>query len=266
MKQKQDNNTEQGNRANTLLYAVAPQPKLSTDAIALEGAVVSRGNGIGATSETYLMDCIVGMKHYPDKYFDLAVVDPPYGIGMGATLNVNSKVKFTDKDWDNEIPNDDYFHELFRISKNQIVWGGNYMPLLWKYGGKEFIFWNKLNHHDNRSDGELAWTSFNGLAKYFEYMWDGNRYGTKGNIQGVGKPTIRIHPTEKPVALYKWLFKTYAKEGYKIIDTHLGSGSSRIAAHELGFSFTGFEVDEEYYYAQEMRFKEYQSQLNLFNK
>ena len=183
---------------------------------------------------------------------------------MGATLNVNSKTKFKDKAWDNEIPPAEYFDQLMRISKNQIVWGGNYFPALWVDGCKEFIFWNKLNHHDNRSDGELAWTSFNGLCKYFCYMWDGNRYGTIGNIKGVGAPTIRIHPTEKPVALYKWLLKNYAQPGNRVLDTHLGSGASRIAADELRFDFWGYEIDQDYFNDSVKRFNQYKAQLNLF--
>lgn len=211
------------------------------------------------------IDCMDYMASLPDNHFDLAVVDPPYGIGMGATLNVNSNVKFIDKDWDKEIPPDKYFIELQRISKNQIVWGGNYFPYLWKTGCKCFIFWNKLNHHKNRSDGEMAWTSFNSLAKYFEYMWDGNRYGTKGNIHGVGKPTIRIHPTEKPIALYDWIYLNYLPQGGKVIDTHLGSGSNRIAADKAGnIDFVGCELDKDYFEAQEKRWKEYKAQLNLF--
>jgi len=216
------------------------------------------------TNIVYNSDCIEGMKQYPDKYFDLAIVDPPYGLGMGGNLNVNAKVNYKNKNWDTEIPSDEYFDELQRVSKNQIVWGGNYFPHLWQNGCKGFICWNKLNHHDNRADVEMAWTSFNKLAKYVEYMWDGNRYGTKGNIQGVGKPTIRIHPTEKPIFLYDWLLSNYAKEGDSILDTHLGSGSSRIASYKGGFDFVGFEIDKEYYEAQEKRYKEFTSQLRLF--
>ena len=208
-------------------------------------------------------DCMEVMAKYPDKYFNLAVVDPPYGIGMGGTLNVNSKVNFIDKDWDNEIPTDCYFEELFRVSKNQIVWGGNYFPYLWRVRCKEFIFWNKLNHHDNRSDGEMAWTSFNGLAKYVEYMWDGNRYGTKGNINGVGKPTIRIHPTQKPIYLYDWIFDRYCKEGDLVLDTHLGSGSSAISAHKHKLDFVGIEIDKDYYDAAVKRFNLVTSQLSI---
>ena len=204
------------------------------------------------------------MARYEDKFFDLAIVDPPYGIGMGGNLNVNAKVNYENKKWDTEIPSAKYFNELKRISKNQIVWGGNYFGYLWQDGCKGFICWNKLNHHDNRADVEMAWTSFNNLAKYIEYMWDGNRYGTKGNIKGVGKPTIRIHPTQKPIKLYEWLLMNYAKEGDKILDTHLGSGSIAIACHNLGYDLTACEIDKEYYEASLKRLKQHQSQLTIF--
>lgn len=213
-------------------------------------------------SVVYNVDCLEYMRTLPDKAFELAIVDPPYGIGMGGSLNVNSKVKFTDKKWDTDVPTDEYFQQLDRISVNRIVWGANYFYQLWPV--KEYVFWNKLNHHDNRSDGEIASTSFNGLPKYFEYMWDGNRYGIKGNIKGVGEPTVRIHPTEKPVALYKWLLKNYAKPGDRIFDSHMGSQSSRIAAYDMGFDFTGCELDKDYFDAGNKRFEQYKAQLKLF--
>ncbi len=204
------------------------------------------------------------MARYPDNHFDLAIVDPPYGLGMGGNLNVNAKVNYKNKNWDTETPSDEYFDELKRISKNQIVWGGNYFAHLWQEGCKGFICWNKLNHHDNRADVEMAWTSFNKLAKYVEYMWDGNRYGTKGNIKGVGKPTIRIHPTEKPVYLYEWLLMNFAKEGDKILDTHLGSGSIAIACHNLGFDLTACELDKDYYDKAMKRIQEHKNQIRMF--
>jgi len=204
------------------------------------------------------------MGRYEDNHFDLAIVDPPYGIGMGGNLNVNAKVNYDNKNWDTAIPSNEYFDEVKRVSKNQIIWGGNYFPQLWVEGCKGFICWNKLNHHDNRADVEFAWTSFDKLAKYIEYMWDGNRYGTKGNIKGVGKPTIRIHPTEKPIYLYKWLLNNYAKEGDKILDTHLGSGSIAIACHDLGFDLTACELDTDYYNAAMKRIEDHKKQLQLF--
>ena len=208
-------------------------------------------------------DCMDIMKDLKGNEFDLAIVDPPYGLGMGGSLNVNSKVNYENKEWDKEIPSNKYFAELFRISKNQIVWGGNYFGYLWKNGCKGFICWNKLNHHNNRADVEMAWTSFDKLAKYMEYMWDGNRYGTKGNIQGVGKPTIRIHPTQKPIKLYEWLLINYANDGDKILDTHLGSGSSAIACYNYKFDFLGIEIDKEYYDDAKKRFKEHTNQIAL---
>jgi len=214
-------------------------------------------------NKLYLMDCMIGMKEFPDKYFDLAIVDPRYGIGMGASVNINSKTNFINKKWDLEIPNRKYFIELKRISINQIIWGGNYFPELWKNPCKDFIFWNKLNHHDNRSDGEFAWTSFNGLAKNFEYMWDGNRYGTHGNIKGVGKKTIRIHPTQKPVALYKWILNKYAKSDMKIIDTHAGSCSSVLAFLDFGCDWIAFEKDKDYYRDAMKRIENHKLQLKL---
>lgn len=200
-----------------------------------------------ATQNLMLGDCLKWMKSLPDKYYDLAIVDPPYGIGMGSILNVNSNVVFENKNWDYKIPDNEYFIELIRVSNNQIIWGGNYFPLLWENGCKKYIFWNKLNHHDNRSDGELAWTSLNGLPVYFEYMWDGNRYGFKDNLKGIGKKTIRIHPTEKPVELYKFLLTNYAKSGQKIFDSHGGSFSHAIAAYDLGFDLDIIEIDPDYY-------------------
>ena len=202
------------------------------------------------------------MARYEDNYFDLAIVDPPYGINIAKNGSLGTD-KFKKKDWDKETPKQQYFNELKRVSKNQIVWGYNYMtdklpPC------KGFIYWNKLNHHDNRSDGELAYTSFDKLAKHFEYMWDGNRYGFKGAINGVGKKSIRIHPTQKPIALYEWILMNYAKDGDKILDTHLGSGSIAIACHNLKYDLTACELDTEYYNAAMKRLKQHQQQLTMF--
>lgn len=202
------------------------------------------------------------MARYEDNYFDLAIVDPPYGIDIAKNGSLGTD-KFKAKDWDKETPKQEYFTELQRVSKNQIVWGYNYMtdklpPC------KGFIYWNKLNHHDNRSDGELAYTSFDKLAKHFEYMWDGNRYGFKGAINGVGKKSIRIHPTQKPIALYEWLLIKYAKEGDKILDTHLGGGSIAIACHNLGYDLTACELDKDYYEAAMKRIDRHKRQIRMF--
>jgi len=211
----------------------------------------------------YNMDCMEGMKDFPDKFFDLAIVDPPYGINIAKSGSLGCD-NFLPKNWDSKRPNIDYWNELKRISQNQIAWGGNYFPELWDQPCKDFIFWNKLNHHDNRSDGEFAWTSFDGLCKVFEYMWDGNRYGKRNEkINGVGKPTIRIHPTEKPVDLYKWLLKNYAKPDFKIIDTHAGSCSSVIAFTDFGCQWIAFEIDKDYYESALKRIENYKAQMKI---
>jgi len=195
------------------------------------------------------------MARYEDNHFDLAIVDPPYGIGFSNKIREKK-----DKNWDNSTPNSEYFKELFRVSKNQIVWGGNYFPILWNKGCKAFIFWNKDPSTPNYSDGELAWTSFDKLAKRYYYAWNGLANGIKGR----NKKTKTIHPTQKPVSLYKWLLKNYAKEGDKILDTHLGSGSIAIACHDLGFDLTACELDTDYYNAAIKRIEDHKKQLKLF--
>lgn len=206
-------------------------------------------------SETYLMDCMQGMKEYPDKYFDLAVVDPPYGIDIA--------------EWDKKEhkPTLEYFTELFRVSKNQIIWGANYFILPHR---ESWICWDKTLSNGKtalgknyKSEFELAWTSLNIKAKIIKYTYDGNIQGFNGGK--VNYTFKSIHPTQKPIDLYDWIYLNYAESGQKILDTHLGSGSNRIAAHKNGLHFVGFEIDEEYYYAQEMRFKTYLSQPTLFS-
>jgi site-specific DNA-methyltransferase (adenine-specific) len=188
-------------------------------------------------------DNMILMARYPDNYFDLAIVDPPYGIGASkqnvSTCKMkgrkNSVIKRSDlksKEWDNEIPNKEYFDELFRVSKNQIIWGGNYFPLPLI---NSWIVWNKLQVLETRSDGELAWTSFKRPLKIVSLLQDGFKRGQNVgynqpviyNVPFSGKQTI--HPTQKPIVLYKWLLDKYANEGDKILDTHLGSGSIAIA-------------------------------------
>ncbi len=203
-------------------------------------------------SEAYNMDCMELMAQYPENYFDLAVVDPPYGIkinmNMGRRKGKPQRHKV--KKWDNQIPEDKYFEEVFRVSKNQIVWGGNYFPYIWRNGCNHFIFWDKLTPSGlSFSDGELAWTSYN----------KANRKYTLYNITNE-----KIHPTQKPVALYDWIFHNYAKPTDKILDTHLGSGSSRIAAYKNKLHFVSCELDQEYFQAQEKRFSNFKSQLTLF--
>ena len=200
-------------------------------------------------NEVYNEDCMIGMARYPDNYFDLAIVDPPYGISinMNMGLKKGQKKKHVQKQWDNAVPDDKYFKELFRVSQNQIIWGGNYFPLP---PTRHVIFWDKRTPIGmSFSDGELAWTSFDRAI----------RKCTKRNVTG-----DKVHPTQKPIELYQWLLTNYAKEGDKILDTHLGSGSSRIAAYKLGFDFVGFELDKDYFEASEKRFKEVTSQLTIF--
>ena len=214
--------------------------------------------GRSALSTVYLMDCIEGMKQFPDKFFDLAVVDPPYGIGAAKQIdlgNSNKKVKHKTKDWDNTIPTAEYFAELFRVSKNQIIWGGNYFIEHLK-NTRCFIVWNKENGTNNMADCELAWASFETSVR----MYSGHIF------KGIGNSNyVTIHPTQKPTRLYEWIFNKYASEGDLILDTHLGSGSSRIAAHKAGLDFVGFEIDREYYTSSNKRFTNYVAQGVLFS-
>jgi site-specific DNA-methyltransferase (adenine-specific) len=211
-------------------------------------------------SESYLMDCILGMKEYPDKYFDLAVVDPPYGVrDKWKTGGVSKHTKFDSKrkmgDWD-IAPDEKYFLELFRVSKNQVIWGANHYPYFLPFS-RCWIVWDKLTGENQYGDCELAFTSFDKTIKKFTQLWLG-AHAREGNDP-------KIHPTQKPVKLYDWIYRNYAEPGQRILDTHLGSGSSRIAAHKNGLHFVGFEIDEEYYYSQEERFKSYLSQPTLFD-
>jgi site-specific DNA-methyltransferase (adenine-specific) len=199
-------------------------------------------------------DCMEFMKQFPDKFFDLAVVDPPYGI----ETNGNAQDRFRGNmqlSTVNEMkPNDEYFKELFRVSKNQIIWGYNWLSdMLPKC--REFVFWYKEQPVITFADGELAWTSFQRTAKCFHYPFHKANLSNKGN---------KIHPTQKPIKLYDWIFHNYAKPNDKILDTHLGSGSSRIAAHKNNLPFWACELDAEYFEAQEKRFKNYASQTPLF--
>lgn len=196
-------------------------------------------------------DCMEGMAQYPDKYFDLAIVDPPYGINMdGGTIGVKGKAnpqEYTKKKWDVCAPDKTYFNELFRVSKNQIVFGANHFISKMPYDSSSWIIWDKDKVGGFYADGELAWTSFVTAVRIFKYTWHGFIQGDMKNKE------IRIHPTQKPVALYKWLLKNYAKDGDRILDTHVGSGSSLIAFEELGFDYVGYEIDKDYYLAAKER-------------
>ena len=196
------------------------------------------------------------MARYPDNYFDLAIVDPPYGYGNKKTKILNFRQKEQHKDW-NVAPDDNYFKELFRISKNQIIWGGNYFPFIWNYGGRCFIYWHKGNPVENFADGELAWTSFDKNAKQFDYRY-------YGNLEGKTSTSAKFHPTQKPIDLYKWLLDKYAKQGDKILDTHLGSGSIAIACHDYKFDLTACELDKEYFDKAMQRINNHTAQQKLF--
>lgn len=202
----------------------------------------------------YNMDCMEAMRKMKDKEFDLAVVDPPYGINQFLNNQPTRLNKYGSVQIANDLkPTAEYFKQLFRVSKNQIIWGYNHLSDMLP-ATKEFIFWYKHQPVDTFSDGELAWTSFDKTAKCFDYPFFGSTGADKDG---------RIHPTQKPVALYSWIFNLYAKPGDKILDTHLGSGSSRIAAWEAGLDFVGYEIDKEYFDKQEERFKKHTAQMNL---
>jgi site-specific DNA-methyltransferase (adenine-specific) len=202
-------------------------------------------------SETFNRDCVEAMKEYPDNYFDLAVVDPPYGLDL-ANMNMGagkskkaSKIqnrKWKPKDWDKETPTTEYFLELFRVSKNQIIWGGNYFDLP---PCKNYIIWDKeIPNGLSFADCEMAWTSFDKAPKMCRY----SAYLDKNS---------KFHPTQKPIYLYDWIFDRYCKEGDLILDTHLGSQSSRIAAYKAGLDFTGFELDKQYFEQGNKRFNDF---------
>jgi len=209
----------------------------------------------------YNQDCFEAMKEMSDNQFDLAIVDPPYGInitkqslGEGGGLYRKPK-KYKRGNWDVNTPNKDYWSQLFRVSKNQIVWGGNYFDLP---PTPCYLFWDKNNGGSDFADGELAWTSFKSPVRKFKYTWSGFIQDKKTGVR-----EERIHPTQKPEGLYRWLLMNYAKEGDKILDTHLGSGSIAIACHNLGYDLEGYELDKEYYDNALKRIKEHQSQLRL---
>jgi len=208
----------------------------------------------------YNQDCIEAMKEMSDNQFDLAIVDPPY-MDVFVTDNwigTSAKQKSYKNRQDtltNKKPTENYFKELIRVSKNQIIWGGNYFNLPISRG---WVFWLKGMQDNYFSDGELAWTSFDRVLKCFDFMWSGMLQGDMKNKE------IKIHPTQKPVKLYEWLLIKYAKEGDTILDTHLGSGSIAIACHNLGYDLTGYEIDKEYFEAATKRIEQHKQQTRLF--
>ena len=213
-------------------------------------------------------DCMKGMARYPDKYFDLAIVDPPYGIGEDGRKSQSRMVgsgkwknpgatKHKAKSWDDTPMNGVYFEELMRVSKNQIIWGANHFISKIPFDSSCWLVWKKNGQNPNCdfADCELSWTSFKTAVRHFDYAWTG--FGAKNSGE------IRIHPTQKPVALYKWLLTNYAKPGDKILDTHVGSASSLIACYDLGFDAVGFELDEDYYRESKQRLERFMSQLRI---
>lgn len=213
----------------------------------------------------YNCDCMELMKQYPDNHFDLAIVDPPYGIDVGNDARAGVKFRvaatkrndYAKKDWDKSVPKEEYFLELFRVSKHQIIWGVNYYPYSFLAGGR--IFWDKETAENySNSDGELAFCSKINSVKKFKYMWNGMLQGDMKNKEQ------RIHPTQKPAKLYEWLLDKFAKPGDKILDTHLGSCSHAIACNNLGFELTACELDEDYFKASVERIKREAQQERLF--
>jgi len=196
-------------------------------------------------------DCMNILPDYADDYFDLAIVDPPYGIGGG------SNSKKMNVDWDSKIPDKKYFDELIRVSKNQIIWGGNYMSKNIPFSSKHTLVWDKQNGDSFMSDGELAFTSFDkNTTKFFRLFWMSNMMKKKE------KPII--HPTQKPIQLYRWLLENYAEPTDKILDTHLGSGSIAIACHYFGIKeFVGIEIDKEYFDMTNERIEKQTMQIKL---
>jgi len=204
------------------------------------------------------------MARYPDNYFELSIIDPPYGINEDGLKNhsrsklTKSKL-YTPKNWDSQVAKKEYFQELTRVSKNQIIWGANhFIENIPNANSSCWIVWNKKNGGSDFADCELAYCSFKTAVRMFEFRWQGMLQENMKNKE------VRIHPTQKPVKLYEWLLMNYAKQGDKILDTHLGSMSIAIACHNLGFELTGCELDKDYYETGIKRVKDHVSQIRLF--
>ena len=213
----------------------------------------------------YNMDCMEGMKQFPDKYFDLAIVDVPYGIGENGDKNHTRGKLAKSKNYksfaggDIKSPDKDYFDELIRVSKNQIIWGANHFISKIPYDSHCWIVWDKDNGETDFADCELAWTSFDSAVRRFKYRWSGMLQENMKNKE------VRMHPTQKPVALYEWLLTKYSKDGDIILDTHVGSASSLIACRNTNHKFVGFELDEHYYKLSKERLDNEMAQLRLFD-
>jgi site-specific DNA-methyltransferase (adenine-specific) len=198
------------------------------------------------------------LKQLPDKCIDLILTDPPYGIDYSSKPHSHSNM--TKKSWDSSTPSDEFFLEMMRVSKNQIIFGGNYFPILWQYGGKGFIFWNKNQPVKNFADGELAWTSFDRPAKNYNFTY-------YGNLEGNTVASDKIHPTQKPLKLFEMILRDYigvTEEKHLVADFFSGSGTTAVACWNLGFDFIAVEKDEEYYKSSVERLENVQSQMKLF--
>jgi site-specific DNA-methyltransferase (adenine-specific) len=203
----------------------------------------------------YNMDCMDGMAQFPDKFFELAIVDPPYGLDrMSKGTAENNRTGFAHGIWNDEKPTPEYFAELFRVSQRQVIWGANNFRLP---ESEYFVVWDKMQTVDNFASAEYAWTNCKTPAKVF-------RYSIHNLMQDRAKEFGKIHPTQKPIALYKWLLSNYAKPGDKILDTHVGSASSLIACHQMGFEYWGFELDADYYNAATERLNKAKAQVDIF--
>ena len=220
-------------------------------------------------NNVFLINCMDFMKDKPDNYYDLAIVDVNYGIKQDGRNNHTRGKLAISKDYrknsryDDKPPEKIYFNELIKISKNQIIFGANHFISRIPYDSSCWIVWDKMNGKTDFADCELAYTSFKTAVRIFKFMWQGMLQGYSGNKN---KNEKRIHPNQKPVILYKWLLTNYAKPGQKIFDSHVGSGSIRIACHDMGFDFEGCEIDADYWQAQEERYKNHVAQGELFEK
>ena len=228
-------------------------------------------NDILRKNQLVNLDCMIALKEYPDNHFDLAIVDPPYFSGpekrgfYGQKVSPIGVQRFYEKSEEWKVPGPEYFKELERVSKHQIIFGCNYFQ--WNFPPGRIV-WDKCNEKNSFSDCEIASCSLHDSVRLFRYMWSGMMQGksiSEGHIQQGNKRLNekRIHPTQKPVALYKWLLQKYAKPGDLILDTHVGSASSLIACHELGFDYIGFEIDEHYFNLAQKRIREAKAQLRM---
>jgi len=206
------------------------------------------------------------MKRYPDNYFDLAIVDPPYGIGESSNDNqsrskLGKSKNYGSKNWDDNAPNQDYFKELKRVSKHQVIWGANHFIENVPFANSScWVVWDKVNGKNDFADCELAYCSFKTAVRKFEFRWHGMLQ------QDMKNKETRIHPTQKPRQLYNWLLDNYAKEDDKILDTHLGSGSIALACHDRGFELTACELDKDYFNSAIKRIQSHTAQQTIFDQ